>query len=578
MKHTLETYSIRALLEQSAQRYPQRLALALYNEKEHYTYGELIESVDKVASYLLRRGVKQGDRIALLAESSPMWGVSYLAIVSAGCIAVPVLPEFSAKEVEHIVQHSESKGIFVSSSQAPKIPLQFRGDDAEVYRVDDLFHVPSLGGSDELDKETFGDLPAKNMRRRKADAKALSQISHGEDSLVSIIYTSGTTGNPKGVMLSNRNLTSNAVASSRQFFKVKTGMKFLSILPMSHSYEFTIGFLLPLLCGCEVHYLGRPPVPSILLPALKEVRPDMMLSVPLLIEKVYRGSVVPQIENSKGLSRMYKSPLLRREINRIIGRKLKMTFGGRLKFFGVGGAKLDSQVEAFLKEARFPYSIGYGLTETSPLLAGSGPKQTKLGTIGFAVKGIELRIHEPDGETGVGEIVARGPNVMLGYYKNEELTRETFTSDGWLRTGDLGEIIRGRLSIRGRSKTMILGPGGENIYPESIEALINAKPYVQESLVMEGEGGIGALIKVDFELMAEQMKMSVDDARSEASAYVKNLRKEINRELNSFSRLIETKLHEEPFQRTPTLKIKRYLYSLTHRNQPEKNEQDEHKE
>ena len=384
MKHTLETYSIRALLEQSAQRYPQRLALALYNEKEHCTYGELIESVDKVASYLLRRGVKQGDRIALLAESSPMWGVSYLAIVSAGCIAVPVLPEFSAKEVEHIVQHSESKGIFVSSSQAPKIPLQFRGDDAEVYRVDDLFHVPSLGGSDELDKETFGDLPAKNMRRRKADAKALSQISHGEDSLVSIIYTSGTTGNPKGVMLSNRNLTSNAVASSRQFFKVKTGMKFLSILPMSHSYEFTIGFLLPLLCGCEVHYLGRPPVPSILLPALKEVRPDMMLSVPLLIEKVYRGSVVPQIENSKGLSRMYKSPLLRREINRIIGRKLKMTFGGRLKFFGVGGAKLDSQVEAFLKEARFPYSIGYGLTETSPLLAGSGPKQTKLGTIGFA--------------------------------------------------------------------------------------------------------------------------------------------------------------------------------------------------
>ena len=231
MKHTLETFTIRALLEQSALRYPQRLALSLYKEKERYTYGELRESVDRVATYLLRRGVQEGERIALLAESSPMWGVSYLAIVSAGAVAVPILPEFSTNEVEHIVQHSEADRMFISSSQCAKLPLQFRGDDAEVYRVDDLFHVPSLGGTDVLDKETFGDLPAKNMRRRKADDTALAQIAHSEDGLVSIIYTSGTTGNPKGVMLSNRNLTSNAVASSRQFFKVKTGMKFLSILP-----------------------------------------------------------------------------------------------------------------------------------------------------------------------------------------------------------------------------------------------------------------------------------------------------------------------------------------------------------
>ncbi len=576
MKHSLETFTVRSLLEQSADRHADRLALSLYgDDSEQYTYTSLKESVDRVASYLLSRKVEKGDRIAILAESSPMWGIAYLAIVSAGCIAVPVLPEFSSKEVDLILTHSGTKKLFAAARQAEKIPKSFFGEDHEIYRIDDLFHVPSDSDTSRVGREEFLDLPAKNMRRKKADEKALKHISHEEDALVSIIYTSGTTGNPKGVMLSNRNLTSNAAASVRQFFKVKSGMKFLSILPMSHSYEFTIGFLLPLLCGCEVHYLGRPPVASILLPALKQIRPDMMLSVPLLIEKIYRGSVVPQIEGSKNLSSMYHHRILRREINRIIGRRLKMTFGGRLKFFGVGGAKLDREVESFLKEARFPYAIGYGLTETSPLLAGSGPAQTKVGTIGYPLKTVEVRIDSPDPHTGVGEIVAKGPNVMLGYYEAPEMTKETFTSDGWIKTGDLGEIVRGRLSIKGRSKTMILGPGGENIYPESIEALINAKPYVQESLVMEGEGGIGALIKVDLELMAEQMKMSVEDAKSEAASYVHNLRQEINRELNSFSRLIETKLHEEPFQRTPTLKIKRYLYSLTHRNQGEDKKKDE---
>ncbi len=573
MKHTLETFTIRAMLEQSLKRYGSRPALCLIgDEKESYTYEQFCSAVDKTASFLLESGVERGEKIALLAESSPLWGIAYMAIVSSGCIAVPILPEFSSSEVDLIVHHSGARRLFVSARQCEKIPHMFREQGTSLYRVDDLFHIPSLEEGLALNREIFLDLPAKNMRRKKANAASLAAVEHKEDDLVSIIYTSGTTGNPKGVMLSNRNLTSNAAASVRQFFKVKTGMRFLSILPMSHSYEFTIGFLLPLLCGCEVHYLGKPPVASILLPALKQVRPHMMLSVPLLIEKIYRGSVVPQIEGSKNLKSMYRHPILRKEINRIIGRKLKMTFGGRLKFFGIGGAKIDEQVEKFLSEARFPYAIGYGLTESAPLLAGSGPKQTRVGTIGYAVKGVDVRINEPDKATGVGEIVARGPNVMMGYYNQEEMTKETFTEDGWLKTGDLGEIVRGRLSIKGRSKTMILGPGGENIYPESIEAIINAKPYVQESLVMEGDGGIGALIKVDFELMAEQLKVSVEDARNEAASYVKNLRQDINKELNSFSRLIETKLHEEPFQRTPTLKIKRYLYSLTHRGES----RDEH--
>jgi len=472
-------------------------------------------------------------------------------------------------------------GIFVSSRSIEKIPTSCIEQDMMLFRIDDLFHIPKLENEFLTKKDAFLDAPGRDMSRTKADEALIAPLQTGEDDLVSIIYTSGTTGSSKGVMLTNKNLTSNASASCQQFVKIRSGMRFLSILPMSHSYEFTIGFLLPLLVGCEIHYLGKAPAASILLPALKKVRPHLILSVPLLIEKIYKGSVVAQIENNKNLKKWYKNRFLRHEINRLIGRKLKITFGGRLKFFGVGGAALDSEVEKFLKEAHFPYAIGYGLTETSPLLAGSGPKQTKLGTVGMNVKGVELKIDNPDPETKVGEVVVRGPNVMLGYYKEEKLTKKTFTEDGWFKTGDLGLIVRGRLSLKGRSKTMILGPGGENIYPENIETLINNRPYVQESLVMLGEGGLGALIKIDIELMAQNLKTSVEDAREDAAAYVARLKEEVNKELSSFSRLRETKVHDEPFQRTPTLKIKRYLYSLTHRKEEEENKKeskDENKE
>jgi len=575
MKHELETFTIRHILERSAERHSKRLAMKLIgSEKEKYTYKELKESVDSITTYLVKHGVKKGDPIAILSESQPNWGVAYLAIVSAGAIAVPILPDFSPKEIETILLHSEATSIFVSSKLIEKVGKTSVDSFELLLRVDDLFHVPHFNKETISKKREFIDAPGRDMVRTKIDKKLITSLESKEDDVVSIIYTSGTTGSSKGVVLTNKNLSSNASATVSQFFKIKTGMRFLSILPLSHSYEFTIGFLLPLTCGCEIHYLGKPPAASLLLPALKRVRPHVMLSVPLLIEKIYRSSVVPQIEGNKNLKKWYKISFMRKEINRIIGRKLKITFGSRLKFFGVGGAALDSQVEQFLKEARFPYSIGYGLTETSPLLAGSGPKQTKLQTVGYAVKGVTLKIDNPDPKTKVGEIVAKGPNVMVGYHKNEQLTSEAFTPDGFFKTGDLGVIVRNRLSIKGRSKTMILGPGGENIYPEIIEALINNRPYVQESLVMESEAGLGALIKIDLELMAENLKKSVEEVREEAANYVTRLKADVNNELSSFSRLRETKLHNEPFQRTPTLKIKRYLYTLTHRK--EQNE-DSHK-
>ncbi len=563
MKHELEHFTIRHILERSAERHAKRIAMVKIGDDESaITYGELKRKVDAVASFLIEQGIHAGDRVAILGESQPMWGVAFLAVVSAGAIAVPILPDFSSKEIETILNHSESKACVVSTKLFEKIAKVHQERVNMLIRMEDLFHIPEPISPTLKNLRDFQHAPGRDATRTKIDAAAIAARVRNEDDLVSIIYTSGTTGSSKGVMLTNRNLASNASACVKQFIKIRTGYRFLSILPMSHSYEFTLGFLLPLLIGCEVHYLGKPPAASILLPAMKRIRPQFILSVPLLIEKIYRGSVVPQIANNPRVAKLHANPLFRRFIRSVIGKKLRKTFGGRLKFFGVGGSALDLEVEHFLKEAKFPYAIGYGLTETSPLLAGSGPKQTKPGTIGYAVKGVQIRIHEPDENTHVGEIVAKGPNVMPGYYHNEELTRESFTEDGWFRTGDLGSIERNRLSIRGRKKTMILGPSGENIYPELIEGLLNNIPYVQESLVLPGEGGLAALIKLDFELMAEHLKLSVQDAKESASSYLSNIREEVNKELSSFSRISDVSLQDEPFQRTPTMKIKRYLYSL----------------
>jgi len=336
----------------------------------------------------------------------------------------------------------------------------------------------------------------------------------------------------------------------------------LSILPLSHAYEFTIGLMLGMIEGCEIHYLGKAPAASILLPALKKIRPHIMLSVPLLIEKIYKSSVLPKISSNPKIAHLYGKPIIRKFINRTIGRKLRQTFGGCLKFFGVGGAALDPNVEVFLKEAKFPYAIGYGLTETAPLLAGAGPKQTKPGTTGFALNNVELRIAKTDESSDVGEIQARGPNIMKGYYRSEQATAEVFTEDGWFKTGDLGSFDKKRLSIKGRLKTMILGSTGENIYPELIEMLINNHDFVEESLVVPNEDGLSAMIALNFEAMAENLKTSVNDAREQASAYLTRIKDMVNAELSKSSKISSVHLQDTPFERTPTLKIKRYLYQL----------------
>jgi long-chain acyl-CoA synthetase len=404
-----------------------------------------------------------------------------------------------------------------------------------------------------------------------------------------IIYTSGTTGSSKGVMLTHRNILSNAVGC-RSIIVLHRTDRVLSILPLAHAYEFTIGFIIPLLAGSHIHYLDRPPSATVLLPALKAIRPTIMLSVPLVIEKIYRSSIKPTLEGMK----LYSNPIFKPILIRFAGIKLKKTFGGVIRFFGVGGAPLAAEVETFLKKAKFPYAIGYGLTECSPLLAGCSPSRTFIRSTGPALKGVQLRIADPNPSTGEGEIQAKGDNIFKGYYLDEEKTAEAFTEDGWFRTGDLGYVDKkNRVFVRGRIKTMILGASGENIYPEEIEAVLNQSPYVMESLVVEGDTGLTAFVYLKSEVLenlgariqdgldaagelssrlgnalasaeksvANSLGQAFGDAEKKISQLLEGIRKETNAKLSSFSKIHSIQLQDQPFEKTPTQKIKRFLYS-----------------
>jgi long-chain acyl-CoA synthetase len=366
-------------------------------------------------------------------------------------------------------------------------------------------------------------------------------------------------------MLSHRNICSNVLAC-RNLHPVGEKDRFMSILPLSHTLENSIGFIYPIMNGASINYLKKTPSPSILQEALKQVRPTVMLSVPMVIEKIYKQRILPTLKGSSITRLLMKISLFRKFLHRIAGRKLAKTFGGELEFFGIGGAKLNTNVEKFLLEAGFPYAIGYGLTETSPLLAGAVPGKTRLGSTGPSIEGVELKIHNPNPETGEGEILARGPNVMSGYYKEPELTKKVLGEDGWFRTGDLGTLDPDRnLYIRGRLKNMIVGSSGENIYPEEIEFVINNFRHVVESLVVEKKGKLVAMVHINIEEIEQAyqhlkeevsnfMEVKIDEILREIKEYV-------NSRVNKFSRVHAVVLQSSPFQKTATQKIKRFLYS-----------------
>lgn len=530
------------VVKHSVEKFSERVAYTLLGS-EDLTYRQVGERIEQVQQLLLGAGLNAGDKVAILSSSRPNWAVSYFAVTTAGMVAVPILPDFSGEELDMIITHSEAKALMVS---------------------DKLFA--------KLSKTTVDKL---NIVIRTKGLNVISQTVHarGElrrpqpDDLAAIIYTSGTTSSPKGVMLSHYNICMQLVVIP-PLFDFNQEDVLLSILPLSHTYECTLGMIFPFSRGAKVVYIDRPPTASVLMPTLAQVRPTVMASVPLIMEKIYRSKIKPKFESTRLLRTLYGWGWSRKLLNRMAGRQLKRLFGGRMRFFAIGGAKFDPEAERFLLESRFPYGIGYGLTETAPLLAGAVGKMVRVGSTGPILKGIEMRLENIDPATGQGEIVVKTPCAMRGYYKNEEATKAVFTDDGWFRTGDLGSVdADGWLYIKGRLKNMILGPSGENIYPEDIETVINSNRFVQESVVTEQDGRLIALIHFDTDAIIkyyDELKYKLSRNAELLSQKKEEIKKEIieyvNSKVNRFSKISDVVENEEEFVKTPTKKIRRFLY------------------
>ncbi len=524
--------------------------------EDNYTYSDLENDVELLAEMLIELGVQKGDKVAILSTNMPNWGKAFFATSLVGAIAVPILPDFHSREIQTIIEHSESKVLFVSEGLYSSVGDETADFLDKMILIDNFAIIQKFTPASHL-KLLESSVPLTINRYSKQEVE--------EQDVASIIYTSGTTGSSKGVMLSHKNLVWTA-QQSRTLQKIIPGDRFLSILPLSHTLENTVGFLLPVMYGASVHYLRKPPVAPVLMPALQIVRPTFMLSVPLIIEKVYRAKIQPTFQKSGVMRFLSTFAPTRKLLHKVAAKKVMTSFGGQLRFFGIGGAKLDTTVERFLFEGGFPYAIGYGLTETAPLLAGAVAKNRVVGSTGVAMEGVQLRLADVDAKTGEGEIQAKGENVMKGYYKAPDTTAEVFTEDGWFRTGDRGIFDKkGRLYIKGRIKTMIVGASGENIYPEEIESVINKMRFVLESLVVEKKGKLVAMIHLNMEEIEENFQNLKEEAKQYMSVksdeILQEIHKKVNLEVNKFSKISQVVLHPLPFERTPTKKIKRFLYA-----------------
>lgn len=508
-----------------------------YDTKEgSYTYATFKNECDALSKVLTQYGIGAGDKVAILSTNMPNWSVAFFSTVVFGRISIPILPDSSENEVTNIINHSESKVLFVAKKMVGKVSKEVMDKMTLVIELDTLEIIKA-------DEEKF-----------TCDGRTAVPTP---DEIATIIYTSGTTGSAKGVVLTHRNLASNVITSYHSCKRTEKD-RWLSILPMAHTLEMTLGMLYPMYTGSTVYYLPKPPAAPLLLKAMKIVRPTTMLTVPMIIEKVYKGSVLPTIKKSRTLTWMNKH--MRWLMCRIIGMKLKKTFGGCISFYGIGGAKLDPEVEGFLLKARFPYAIGYGLTETSPLLGYAMKGWRSVGSFGYPVYNVKLKLHNVDPVTGEGEIVAKGPNVMLGYYKDPVRTRSVFTEDGWFRTSDIAvQDEKGRFYIKGRNSNMILGPSGENIYPEEIENVLNNVEGVSESIVVERNGRLVALVS-PIEGFIEWDEASEDKFYEKLAHWKAKILSITNKSVNKSSQVSSIEVMKEPFEKTATQKIRRFKY------------------
>lgn len=539
-------------------------ALTDYFKNETFSYYEMAKEIAKLHLVFKKAGIKRGDKIALIGRNNPRWCITYIGTITYGAVIVPILQDFTPADVIHIINHSESRLLFLGDNFWDVI------EEDQIRQIEAVFSLTDFHVIYERDGKSLTKFQRdilKNYRSKYPRGFSINDIKYPEvpnDQVILLNYTSGTTGYSKGVMLTANNLTGNVVfamsavntQTGNRYFQ--QGGRTLSFLPLAHAYGCAFDFLAPLAVGGHITLLGRIPSPKILLEAMAVVKPTVICCVPMILEKVYRKQVLPMLEKGP-MSIAMKIPLLNSAIYSVIRKKLMDAFGGNVSIFIVGGAPMNQETESFLMKIRFPITIGYGMTECAPLISFTPDNEFKPGSCGRYLKELlEVKIDSADPEHTAGEILVRGEHVMKGYYKNDKDTQKVLDADGWLHSGDMGTMDPdGTLYIRGRSKTMILSGNGQNIYPEEIEDKLNNMYLVLESLVIDvGEGRLRAMVVPDYEQAEAE---GVD--KNDLPEIMQNNLKELNTQLAAYERVAEIVLYPTEFEKTPKRSIKRYLYS-----------------
>ena len=539
-------------IEQSIRKNWDIEALSNYKEKG-YTYREIAEKILRLQIFFKDSGIKEGDKIALVGRNSANWCVVYLASVTYGAVIVPILPDFKSDDLNNLVNHSDAALLYVDDKifegldidKLPLIQAAISIDDFSVItaRTDEI-KIKYLATEEKFIK-AYPSL-------RKEDVK-FSDITN--DKLAVISYTGGTTGFSKGVMITHNSLAAN-IRFAQTHMPLQPGDPLVSFLPLAHTYGCAFEFLFPFTIGCHITILSKTPSPQIVVQAFKEIKPRLILSVPLVIEKIFKKQLLPVISKPH-MKLLLAIPGINKIIKGKIREKLVETFGGRFHEIVIGGAAFNAEAEKFFRKIGFPFTVGYGMTECGPLISYTSWNTTKLGGSGKPVDTLEVTIDSSDPQKEIGEIILRGENVMLGYYKNEKATREIIDENGWMHTGDLGIMDNeGNIFIKGRSKSMLLGPSGKNIFPEEIEAVINNMDYVSESLVIMDDGKLVGLIHPDFDMLK---KDNISDEKF--AEMLDGIRKSVNDKIPEFMAVTKFRINPEEFAKTPKRSIKRFLYT-----------------
>ena len=526
-------------------------ALSNYREKE-YTYRDIAGKILKLHLFFREAGISEGDKIALVGRNSANWCIAYLAVVTYGAVIVPILPDFKPDDLVNLINHSDSLLLFVDDKLWEGIS---ESDMPAINGVISLDSIEMIASANKLYKDAYSGLEEKYQKKypslTKEDVK-FSDVTN--DKLAVISYTGGTTGFSKGVMISHNNLAAN-VRYAQHNMPLNPGDPLVSFLPLAHTYGCAFEFLFPFTYGCHITILSKTPSPQVIVQAFKEIRPRLILSVPLVIEKIFKKQLLPVISKPH-MKVLLAIPGVNKILHKKIREKLNESFGGRFKEVVIGGAALNPEAEKFFRKINFKFTVGYGMTECGPLISYASWNTTKLGASGRPVDTLEVTIDSGNPHKEIGEIILRGENVMLGYYKNEEATREIIDDDGWMHTGDLGLMDReNNIFIKGRNKSMLLGPSGKNIFPEEIESVFNNMDYISESLVISEDNKLIALIHPDYEMMKrdniteEQLNKIFEDAR-----------KDVNEKIPDYMAVHKFRIHPEEFIKTPKRSIRRFLY------------------